>query len=118
MKTYNFLKAPLNPSRIHEGKGLCPRANIIPGEDFQVPIRFLNYSTLPSGASIGLHKHGDDNELYIILEGEGHYTMNGETVPVCAGSVCKSVPFCTHALENDGENGTLMRVLVIEGYNS
>lgn len=118
MKLYNFLEAELHPDCIHDGKGLCPHANIIPGEDFEAPIRFLNYTTLPAGASIGLHKHGDDNELYILLSGEGHYIMNGESVPVHAGSICKTVPFCTHALENDGKSKEDMRILVIEGYNS
>ena len=83
----NFLEAKLSDDCIHEGKGLCHHANILPADVFDAPIRFLNYTILPKGATFGAHKHGNDNELYIILEGSGHYTCNGETVPCKAGDV-------------------------------
>ena len=70
----NFLEAKLSDDCIHEGKGLCHHANILPADVFDAPIRFLNYTILPKGATFGAHKHGNDNELYIILEGSGHYT--------------------------------------------
>ena len=117
MEIRNFLTAQLRDDCIPEGQGLCHHANILPASAFQAPIRFLNYTILPKGATFGAHKHGDDNELYIILEGEGHYTCNGEIVPVKAGDVLVNPPFGTHALANDGGSDVEMRVLVLESYN-
>ena len=63
------------------------------------------------------HTNKLDNEIYIILEGEGHYTCNGETVSVKAGDVLVNPPFGTHALANDSGSDVEMRVLVLESYN-
>ena len=117
MTIRNFLTAQLHDDCIHEGQGLCHHATILPADAFQAPIRFLNYTVLPKGATFGAHKHGDDNEIYIILEGEGHYTCNGETVSVKAGDVLVNPPFGTHALANDSGSDVEMRVLVLESYN-
>ena len=54
----NFLEAKLSDDCIHEGKGLCHHANIPPADVFDAPIRFLNYTILPKGATFGAHKHG------------------------------------------------------------
>ncbi len=113
----NFLETPLHDDCIHDGQGLCHHANILPAEVFDAPIRFLNYTILPKGASFGVHKHGDDNELYIILEGSGHYTCNDETVPCKAGDVLVNPAFGAHAIVNDGDGDVEMRVLVLEAYN-
>ena len=117
MQIRNFLETPLVDECIHEGEGLCRHATILPAEVFEAPIRFLNYTILPKGATFGAHKHGNDNEIYIILEGEGHYTCNGETVPCKVGDVLVNPPYATHALANDSGSDVDMRVLVIEGYN-
>ena len=113
----NFLEFALKQECIHEGEGLCSHAMIFGENEFQAPIRFLNYTTLPKGASFGAHEHADDNEIYIILEGEGHYECNGERTEVKAGDVLVNPPFATHALYNDSGLDEEMRVLVIEGYN-
>ena len=67
----NFLETPLHDDCIHEGEGLCHHATILPADAFEAPIRFVNYTILPKGASFGLHTHGDDNELYILLSAAG-----------------------------------------------
>lgn len=116
MDIKNFLEAHLTDDCIHEGEGLCHHANILPETAFDSPIRFLNYTILPKGASIGEHEHGNDNELYIVLEGEGHFICNGETAYCKAGDVLLNPPYGTHALINDVSD-VPMRVLVIEAYN-
>ena len=78
-------------------------------------MRFLYYTVLPSGASFGEHTHGDDNEVYLVLEGSGLYSMNGEAASVEAGDVLINKPFAFHFLKNTGDSE--MRVLVFEVYN-
>lgn len=115
MKVVNFLELPLIPENIHGSNGLCPHASIFKSGDFDTPIRFLNYTVIPSGVGYGLHKHGNDNELYIVLSGEGIYTEDGESIFVKTGSVMLNAPFGTHKIENTGSDD--LRILVIAAAN-
>ena len=115
MTIRNFLKTPLKAESIHEGAGLCEHSGILHATDFDTPIRFLNYTIIPPGGSFGAHKHGDDNELYIILEGTGEYEQDGVTAPVEAGDIMVNARFAVHGIKNTG--AIPMRVLVIEAYN-
>jgi mannose-6-phosphate isomerase-like protein (cupin superfamily) len=111
----NFLDLPLTPETIHDGQGLCPHACVLEGAEFQTPIRFLNYTVLPPQASFGAHQHGDDNEIYIVLEGSGVYTTDGDAQRVKTGDILVNPPFATHAIQNTGDSD--MRLLVLEVYN-
>ena len=53
--------------------------------------------------------------VYVILEGSGEYTMNGETVPVKTGDVLVNKPFAAHGLKNIGAG--ILRVFVFEVAN-
>ena len=91
MEIVNFLRQPAQIESVHGGEGLCRNCRVLGPESFDTPVRFLYYTVLPSGASFGEHTHGDDNEVYLVLEGSGLYSMNGEAAPVEAGDVLNSV---------------------------
>lgn len=99
-------------SNCHGGTGDLPHCELFSGKEFDAPIHFFNYTTLPPGCSIGDHPHQNDQEIYILLSGTGVMTFDGEEVPVSAGSVTVNRPYGTHGLKNTGEED--MRVLVIE----
>jgi quercetin dioxygenase-like cupin family protein len=111
----NLYELPLEKAAIHDGVGLCDHASVFQEADFKTPIRFINYTVLPPHTSFGLHRHGDDNEVYLVLEGEGEYTANGETQRVKKGSLMVNEPFATHGLINTGDSE--MKMLVFEVYN-
>lgn len=111
----NFLSAPRAKAVIHEGVGLCEHCAVFQEKDFTAPVRFLNYTIIPPKGSFGIHPHGDDNELYIILEGSGMYTENGVTAQVKDGDIIMNVCFAVHGIENTGD--VPMRILVLEAYN-
>ena len=115
MTIRNFLNAPLEQACIHDGEGLCDHCAVFLDKDFDTPVRFLNYTIIPPSGSFGQHVHGDDNELYIILEGTGEYTENGVTSPVSDGDVIVNARFASHGIRNTGDRP--MRILVIEAYN-
>jgi mannose-6-phosphate isomerase-like protein (cupin superfamily) len=69
--------------------------------------------TLPVGASIGFHRHQDDEEIYIIREGRGLYVKNdGTSVPVAPGDVTLTRSGEGHSLANTGD-GPLVFTAVI-----
>jgi glyoxylate utilization-related uncharacterized protein len=109
----NFLQSHLEDlPNCHDGVGVLKNITLFSKEDFQSPLRFLNYTLLPPGTSIGVHTHGNDEEIYIVLEGEGQMTVEGSTYPVQAGSVILNRPYGSHGLENTGSSE--MKVLVFE----
>ena len=66
-------------------------------------LREIGWTTLPPGASIGLHQHKDNEDAYIIIAGTGIFTDgNGKETAVGAGDVTIARPGQSHALRNNG----------------
>lgn len=67
-------------------------------------IKEICYLTLEKGASIGCHKHGFNEDAYIIISGEGIFTDGtGKETPVKAGDVTIARPGQSHGLRNEKE---------------
>jgi len=58
---------------------------------------------LAVGASIGEHPHPDTEELYLILEGQGTGSLDGERFPVGPGDLFLAKAGQSHGLSNDGD---------------
>lgn len=66
--------------------------------------------TLPPGAEIKLHSHGDAHELFDVVAGEGTFVFADREVPGGPGK-CIFVPVgVPHGLRNDGETPWVLRV--------
>lgn len=116
MPIRNFLKMESESTVCHNGTGLVNITGIYNEKDFNTPLRFVHFTVLPPGASIGLHAHGNDEEIYVILEGNGVMELDGQKVPVSAGDTALNKPFGTHALYNTSDS-TDMKVLIFEVTN-
>ncbi|OAM26404.1 MULTISPECIES: cupin domain-containing protein [Eikenella] len=69
----------------------------------QDAIREIGWMTLPPGASVGLHKHANNEDVYLIVEGRGTFVdSNGKETPVAAGDITIARPGQSHALKNTG----------------
>lgn len=55
------------------------------------------------GSSIGSHVHPDTEELWLILEGRGTGSLDGETFPVKAGDLFVVKAGHAHGLVNDSD---------------
>lgn len=108
----NFLRAEWKESASHGGQGLVRSVRLFGQGDFETPLKFLYYSILPPGTSIGYHGHRDDEEIYIILEGSGFMTINGTDTRVGPGDVIVNKPWWKHGLMNDGT--TPIKAIVFE----
>ncbi|BCJ66309.1 cupin domain-containing protein [Polymorphospora rubra] len=75
-------------------------------------VAFVDLVVLPPGTSIGLHRHGDDQETYVILRGAGRMTLDGDTFDVVAGDVVVNRPYGEHGLANSGADD--LHLLVFE----
>ena len=68
----------------------------------EAAIKEIGWMTLQKGASIGLHKHGVNEDAYIIISGEGIFTDGtGKETIVRAGTITIARPGQSHALRNE-----------------
>ncbi|MFP4006032.1 MAG: cupin domain-containing protein [Candidatus Hadarchaeia archaeon] len=99
---------------IHGGTGNCivrqvlgeePRLEDVPGfpDDFKTNLAFIHWSTLEKGATIGRHPQGNSDEVYIILNGKGKMTVDGETVELGPGDACLTQAGSHHSFKNIGD---------------
>ena len=108
----NFYKLKPTPvENIHDGVGVVNVTTIM--DKFDTKMQFMHYTVLTPGSTIGVHKHGNDEEFYIILEGAGEMELDGEKHLVTAGDVIKNKPGGTHGLVNTSDTDDL-KILVFE----
>ena len=108
----NIYNSPSQLEGSHDGKGLVKNALLYGDADFSTNLRFVIYTELPPGTSIGNHTHGNDDEVYVILEGLGTMTIDGEAHEVSAGDVILNKPYGSHGLENTSDD--ILKILVFE----
>ena len=116
MPVKNFLKTEVRRTPCHDGEGIARISTVFGGNELSTPLQFVHYTILPPKATIGLHTHGDDEELYVILSGSGSADIDGKRVEVRHGDVILNKPFGTHALYNTSESEEL-KILVIKILN-
>jgi mannose-6-phosphate isomerase-like protein (cupin superfamily) len=113
MKRNNFESITLEDTgNMHDGIGILKHASLFSRTDFSSQIQFINVTVIPPGATIGDHTHGADEELYIILEGEGKMSFDGVESPVTKGDILVNGFNGSHSLENNAEED--MKILVME----
>jgi mannose-6-phosphate isomerase-like protein (cupin superfamily) len=111
-QSLNLNDLPLEEVVAHDGEGRILFHRVFHEDSFRGPWNFVDYAVLPPGSSIGVHTHGDNEELYLVLEGEGTMTL-GETVfPVRPGSVVLNAPQGRHGLRNTG--AAPLKIFVVE----
>jgi len=74
---------------------------------------FLDLVIMPPGSDIGVHTHEHDNqEIYIIISGQGMMRVEDSEFPVGPGHVIVNRPGGTHGLINTGDGD--LKLVVIE----
>ena len=64
----------------------------------------ISVNTVPKGFKVPFnHKHKQNEEVYIVLKGEGIITIDGEPVKVKEGSAVKVLPAASRTIENIGD---------------
>lgn len=64
----------------------------------------ISMNTVPQGFKVPFnHRHKQNEEVYIILKGEGALTIDGKEVDVKEGSVVKVLPDASRTIENKGK---------------
>ena len=112
MKTRNIYKWPHTFKSAHDGNGNVRISRILSSNDFVGPWNFVDFAVLKPDTSIGLHRHENNEEMYVILQGSCILTANGEQKRLSKGDIFVNPPFGTHGLINDSEDD--LHLLVVE----
>jgi mannose-6-phosphate isomerase-like protein (cupin superfamily) len=109
----NLGRVELSNLRAHGGEGLIRFARLADRESIVGGCNFIDLAELPPGTSIGPHTHTEsEEEFYLILQGLGEMTRNGETFAVEPGDLIRNPPGGTHSLRNTGAEA--LRIFVFE----
>ncbi len=87
---------------VHQGAGTLYMQTLL-GRDAIAGLNFMHKGPLMPKSSIGHHFHLDSDEMFLILDGDCEYTVNGHTsvLPGPAGVPCKSGN--SHAVYNPSD---------------
>ncbi len=89
-------------SSIRGGKGSAKVFNValpVP----EGPLAMASRIELEPGASIGLHRHDADEEVYAIVSGRGTYSSERGSVCAREGDIFVTKKGSSHGLQNDGD---------------
>lgn len=97
----------------HDGDGEIRFARLVERAQTEGTCNFVDLAVLPPGASIGRHRHAtDEEEYYLVLEGDGTMWRNGDEFDVRQGDLVRNPPGAEHGLRNTGT--TDLRLFVFE----
>jgi mannose-6-phosphate isomerase-like protein (cupin superfamily) len=109
----NIYEVPQTATPAHNGRGRLNFARLATRTVLSGACNFIDFTCMPPGSSIGLHTHGmDEEEFYLILEGEGRMHRDGVSFSVRPGDLIRNHPGGTHSLVNTGS--TQMKLFVFE----
>ncbi len=100
----NFLETDKQiQENAHDGIGAVELYEVWSKSDFLSDCDFIDRQVIPPNSTVGYHKHGNNEEMYIILEGNGTMVIDGQEVKVKKGDMIKNKPYGAHGLTNDSD---------------
>jgi mannose-6-phosphate isomerase-like protein (cupin superfamily) len=89
-------------SSVHGGAGSMSFTGLLNRGALTPEFNFLHRGVIPAGAGIGHHFHNVAEEMFVILDGEAQFTVDGRTASVKgpAGVLCRTGH--SHAIYNPG----------------
>lgn len=102
--------------QMRAGKGKVAIQHLLNKDDFTASVRLCAKLTLHPGASIGPHKHDQEDEVYIIIKGRGILDDGQTRTNVTEGDAVLTGNGQSHSIENDGkEDLEIVAVIVLYG---
>ncbi len=110
----NFLKSEKQlQESSHGGTGPVELFEIWGKSNFQSNIDFIDRVVVPPGSNIGFHKHGNNEEMYIVLEGTGRMKIEDQEVDVGKGDMILNPAGGRHGLTNNSEKNIDLLVIQV-----
>ena len=95
------------------GQGTVEIKHIFQAGELKGKVRLFAEITLPVGASIGFHRHEQEEEVFYFLSGAGMIDDNGLMREVKAGEVLLTGNGAGHAVQNIGNDSLRMLAVIL-----
>jgi len=113
-KVKNFIRTrKQTQDSSHGGKGSVDLYEIWQSSDFKSDVDFMDRVVIPPGTTVGTHRHGSNEEMYIVLDGEGTMTIENESVAIKKGDMILNPAHGEHGLVNDSNADIELLVIQI-----
>ena len=99
--------------KMRGGQGTVTVKNLLNPDEMLGKGRLFAQNTLPPGASIGLHRHQGDIEVYYVLSGSGVYRNNDQSFAVGPGDLTQVDDQNLHSIENTGDVPLVLIALIL-----
>lgn len=83
-------------------------------EEIKARTRLCAELILAPGASIGLHDHVEEDEIYIIQKGQGLMTDSGKEFAVETGDAILTGQGAAHSIKNTGTGDLVVTAVIIK----
>ena len=91
------------------GNGVEIKGKVFTGAALKATGMEMSLQTMaPDEASPFMHAHKRHEELYMIVKGEGEFTVDGETIQVSEGSLVRVAPAGKRAMRNTGKDNMVV----------
>lgn len=99
----------LNEFVLPMGNGVEIKGKVFTGAALKATGMEMSLQTMaPGETSPFLHAHKKHEELYMIVKGEGEFTVDGETIQVSEGSLVRVAPAGKRAMRNTGKDSMVV----------
>lgn len=99
--------------KMRGGKGTVKVEHWFTPEAFGAKSRLCARLTVPPGGSIGTHSHEAEDELYIVLSGQGIIIEDNSRIPVGAGDAILTGKGGAHGVENTGAEPLVIAAIIM-----
>jgi len=94
------------------GEGSVHIKHLFSEKEMKSNSRFCAQITIPPGASIGLHSHDMEEEIYIITRGSGLLIENGKEFEVKEGHLALTDEGRGHAIKNNSHQNLELYAII------
>jgi mannose-6-phosphate isomerase-like protein (cupin superfamily) len=110
-RVYAFDVSALEEKVAHNGLGTILAKRVVKRPVSDPALRFVDLVEVPPGSTIGQHRHGADQEIYIAISGHALIELDGRETLLGPGDVAVNRPGGVHALTVTGDEPFRMVVV-------
>ena len=104
--------SPRTLHKNHDGIGPIEFRRLLEQADFSTPIDFVDFTIIPPGSTIGMHRHVGNEEIYFIVAGRPLVAVDGNERRLEPGAIAVVRSGQSHGLINDSSDE--VKIFVIQ----
>jgi mannose-6-phosphate isomerase-like protein (cupin superfamily) len=108
---FAFDVAALEETIAHSGLGTVLAKRVLERDGSDPSVRFVDLVEVPQGSTVGRHRHGADQEIYIAISGHALIELDGRETLLGPGDVAINRACGVHALTVAGDEPFRMVVV-------